>query len=176
VTVDQATENVAKLLHEIKRTDVPFHVGASAPLYGAITTASYAHGKDGFGDTGLPPAPAHVQPHPTPAAEALVQLLKESPGKHTLVLLGPHTNLAHALTLEPKLHQYVKKMIFLGGNTTGLGNITAAVRHAYVCMWMWTRVCMYVFMCVFMYMPTGVCMCMYVVTSVHTHRCTYMQC
>lgn len=134
VSVGQATENVAKLLHETKRTDVPFHVGASSPLFGPTTTASYAHGTDGYGDTGLPAAPSHVQPSDKPAAHAIVDLLTKEPGKHTLVLLGPHTNLAHALALEPELHTYAKKLIFLGGNTTGLGNITAAVsEHRRLC-------------------------------------------
>jgi purine nucleosidase len=42
-------------------------------------------------------------------------------GNLILVAVGPLTNLALSLHLDPNLHEKIPQLIIMGGNTTGLG-------------------------------------------------------
>jgi inosine-uridine nucleoside N-ribohydrolase len=53
------------------------------------------------------------------AAEALVTLCKEHKGEIVLVAIGPLTNLALALELDPEFARYPKKLVLTGGNIYG---------------------------------------------------------
>jgi purine nucleosidase len=77
------------------------------------------HGVDGLGDVGFPePTTVASDEH---AAHAILRLTREHPGI-TLVALGPLTNLALALRLDPTLPQRVTRLVVMGGAVTGLGN------------------------------------------------------
>ena len=74
------------------------------------------HGADGLGETGLPAAPL------PPAAAYAPNLLVEQARRHaergdplTVVALGPLTNIALAVRMEPRLPQLVRRLIVLGG-------------------------------------------------------------
>nr|KAG5688618.1 hypothetical protein BaRGS_033434 [Batillaria attramentaria] len=58
------------------------------------------------------------------AVSALIRMVNEQPGKITLVCLGPLTNLALALRLDPKLSKKLKQVYILGGNIEGRGGST----------------------------------------------------
>ena len=53
---------------------------------------------------------------------ALLRLTRERPGELTLVALGPLTNLALALRLDPDLPRRVARLVVMGGAVTGHGN------------------------------------------------------
>jgi purine nucleosidase len=95
--------------------------GCPSPLVRAPDEdAAFVHGADGFGDVGFA-EPAH--PVETEhAALALIRLTRETPGELTLVALGPLTNLALAVRLDPTLPQRVKRLVVMGGAVTGHGN------------------------------------------------------
>jgi len=94
--------------------DVPVFRGADKPLEGAPHIAGYVHGHDGLGDRGYdrPQAPAPGEP----AAEALVRLAREHPGELDLLALGPLTNLAQALRLDPELFTRYRSVVLMGGS------------------------------------------------------------
>ena len=59
---------------------------------------------------------------PNAAAEATVELVMESPGEITVVPIGPLTNIAAALTLEPRVAGAVREVVLMGGSYFGTGN------------------------------------------------------
>jgi len=60
------------------------------------------------------------------AVQAIIDLSKEYAGELELVFLGPLTNLAMAVRLDPGLVGRVKKLTIMGGNIFGIGNANAS--------------------------------------------------
>jgi purine nucleosidase len=115
--------NALKLC-EVVGSDTPVFPGCAAPLLHPARDAAYVHGRDGFGDTGY--APASRDPEAEHAALAILRLSHAHAGRLLLVALGPLTNLALALKLDPTLPQRVARLVVMGGAVTAHGNITAA--------------------------------------------------
>lgn len=106
---------------EIAGVSVPVHPGCAGPLVRPAGDAAFVHGGDGFGDAGLPsPAGAPAAEH---AALAMLRLSRQHAGGITFVMLGPLTNLALALRLDPSLPSRVPRLVVMGGAVTGRGNI-----------------------------------------------------
>jgi purine nucleosidase len=119
VGIRHTTRNALKLL-DVAGANVPVYAGAAAPLLGESDDAAFVHGRDGFGDTGyLDPVRCAES---EPAAAAMVRLARARPGELTLVMLGPLTNLALALALDPGLPQRVARLVIMGGAVNGRGN------------------------------------------------------
>ncbi len=115
--------NALKLC-EVCDVDVPVFPGADAPLVHPSVDAAYVHGLDGFGDTGYATATRRAEAEH--AALAILRLSHAHAGRLLLVALGPLTNLALALKLDPTLPQRVARCVVMGGAVTAHGNITAA--------------------------------------------------
>ncbi|MCF5954013.1 nucleoside hydrolase, partial [Xanthomonas perforans] len=124
VGLEHTVRNALKVCEIAGRTDVPVYAGCPQPLLHPSVDAAHVHGLDGFGDVGL--APAKRTAEAEHAALAILRLSHEHAGKLLLVALGPLTNLALALTLDPTLPQRVARLVVMGGALTGHGNITAA--------------------------------------------------
>ena len=116
--------NIARVLGAADRSDVPLALGAADALAGSPVPAraSYVHGDDGLGDAELPDH--EIDPHPLPADQAIVDLCRRNPGKYTLAALGPATNIARALRLEPGLPGLLKEFIYMGGTFNLPGNVS----------------------------------------------------
>jgi purine nucleosidase len=123
VGLDHTVANALKLC-EVCGVDVPVFPGADAPLVHPARDAAYVHGRDGFGDTGY--APASRQAEAEHAALAILRLSHEHAGKLLLVALGPLTNVALALKLDPTLPSRVARCVIMGGSVTAHGNISPA--------------------------------------------------
>ena len=122
VGLEHTVRNALKLCEVADRNDVPVFAGCPAPLLHPALDASFVHGNDGFGDTGY--APAARDAGAEHAALALLRLSHEYPGKLLLVALGPLTNIALALKLDPSLPERIGRFVVMGGAVTGHGNIT----------------------------------------------------
>ncbi len=120
VGLAHTTRNALKLV-ELIGAATPIHPGAATPLVAVPEDAAFVHGVDGFGDVGYAaPKRAAEREH---AAATLVRLARAHPGELTYVMLGPLTNLALALALEPALPTLVKRLVVMGGAVTGRGNL-----------------------------------------------------
>ena len=108
-----------------KNSDHPVKVyaGVGRPFIGAAPDAAFVHGADGFGDAGL--AAPTTQPEPLHAALAIIETANRFAGELEILALGPLTNIALALALDPTLPSKVKRLIIMGGAVTAKGNITA---------------------------------------------------
>jgi purine nucleosidase len=122
VGLEHTVRNALKLC-EIVRVDVPVYPGCAVPLVFPAEDAAYVHGRDGFGDTGyLAPVRTAETEH---AALAMVRFSHSHPGL-TLVCLGPLTNLALALRLDPTLPSRIGRLVVMGGAVTGQGNTSVS--------------------------------------------------
>jgi purine nucleosidase len=72
------------------------------------------------------PPPPSRQAEAEHAALAILRLSHAHAGELMLVMLGPLTNLALALKLDPTLPQRIKRIVVMGGAVTCHGNITPA--------------------------------------------------
>lgn len=115
--------NALKLC-EVAGVDVPVFAGCASPMVHEAEDAAHVHGQDGFGDIGY--APAATQAQAEHAALAILRLSHEHAGRLLLVALGPLTNIALALRLDPTLPQRVARLVVMGGAVTAHGNITPA--------------------------------------------------
>lgn len=116
------TRNALKLLEVAGVENVPVYPGCDRPLLHPALDAAFVHGRDGFGDTGYAdPAGVAEAQH---AASAIIEASHRHAGRLLLVTLGPLTNLALALRLDPTLPQRVARLVVMGGAVTGRGNIS----------------------------------------------------
>lgn len=123
VSVDLTTENTAYLMEVFGRTDIPLAKGAGRGLVGTPSFTPFVHGDDGVGNAGFDKAKT-VKPVKASAAELSVELARANPGEITYIALGPLTNLALALAIDPDLPTYLKKVVWMGGAVYVPGNVT----------------------------------------------------
>ena len=95
------TRNALRLLEIAGRSDIPVAEGAHRPLAMDFRgPADYVHGTDGQGNLDLPePETAAIAQD---AAHFIVERVMAAPGRITLCPIGPLTNIALALLLEPR--------------------------------------------------------------------------
>ncbi len=114
--------NALKLCEVAGRDDIPVFAGCAEPLLHPAPDAADVHGADGFGDIGYAPSPRQAAAEH--AAQAIVRLSHAHAGRLLLVALGPLTNLALALRLDPSLPTRIARLVVMGGAVSGRGNIT----------------------------------------------------
>lgn len=119
VGLDCTVGNALKLV-EVIGAETPVYPGCAVPLVHAAADAAFVHGADGFGDTGYTASSRTAQGEH--AALALLRLSHAHVGELTVVALGPLTNLALALRLDPQLPQRVRRLVIMGGAVNGRGN------------------------------------------------------
>jgi uridine nucleosidase len=125
VYTDLATQNALRLVEIAGRPGLPVAHGAELPLITPLEyVADFVHGADGLGNTYLPPGQG--QAIDRPAAQFIVETVMAQPGEITLVPVGPLTNIALALALEPRLVANVAEVVIMGGAARVNGNVTPA--------------------------------------------------
>ncbi len=129
VTVAQATANALYLTHltgQAQHGAIPIAQGAAAPLAKHTEAPpDYIHGKDGLGNQpsrSTDPEPRTIEARG--AAQFIVDMARQYPGQITLVPVGPLTNIALALQLEPLLPKLIKNVVLMGGAVTEPGNVS----------------------------------------------------
>jgi purine nucleosidase len=120
-----AAANARDLLALFGRPEIPVAVGSTnfltQPYSGG---APHVHGDNGIGGVLLPASNAAFTAGT--AAEELVRLARSRPGEVHVLAIGPLTNLALALQLDPELPSLVAGVVIMGGAALAPGNITAA--------------------------------------------------
>ena len=125
VPVGIATRNALALVEHCG-LDIPVAEGAARPLVlPPFAPPAHIHGAEGFGH--LPaPTPTRRATGESPAA-FMARLARQMPGQITLCPIGPITNVAQAIRLDPEFAGNIGRIVLMGGALDVPGNIT---RHA----------------------------------------------
>lgn len=123
------TARNACLIREIAgREDVPVYAGCTRPLARAPVEAGHFHGESGLGD--LPIVEPRVGIEREHAVDFLVRrLLAAEAASISLVITGPMTNVATAITREPAVLRGIREFAIMGGARSEGGNITASAEY-----------------------------------------------
>jgi purine nucleosidase len=125
VPVALTSKNARKALELANRTGTPVYAGASAPLVRPLVTAEHVHGRTGFDGYDLPEP--EIPLHPGFAPDVIVELVMSRPANAvTLCCTAPLTNVALAMTREPRLAAHLAGIVLMGGALSEGGNITPA--------------------------------------------------
>lgn len=128
VPVQHCTDNSLRVLDFIGRSDVPVYEGLSRPLVRLDFPTPKSFRRDSAEDmhgTELPIPPPTSAKQPTGAVEFLVETLRSTTEQITLVPVGPLSNIAAALAIEPRIAEAVQQVVIMGGGHD-MGNETAS--------------------------------------------------
>lgn len=119
-TLERTTANALRVVELAGRADVPVAAGADRPLVRELVV-SKVHGESGLGGWDLPEVRGTaVEEH---AVDLLARIALASPEPVTLVALGPLTNVALLLSLQPEAAARLGGIVLMGG-AFGPGNVT----------------------------------------------------
>lgn len=122
VELHHTTRNTLRVLDYVGGGDIPVYRGMSRPLDRPLFTAAWVHGTDGLGGADLPESSRTVEALSAP--QFIVDAARREPGALTFIFVGPLTNLAVAVALEPELPRLVKRLVIMGGAFRVPGNTT----------------------------------------------------
>jgi purine nucleosidase len=126
VGLAKTTANALAVASFVGLADVPVTAGCAAPLLRPALDAGHVHGESGLGGAVLPvPAAKAADGH---AIDFIIGALAAAPGEITLVATGPLTNVALALRREPRLPEWVRDFVIMGGSA-GRGNVNHAAEY-----------------------------------------------
>jgi inosine-uridine nucleoside N-ribohydrolase len=121
VPVERGVDSALATLEAAGAGDVPVHRGAPSPILQdpRAWRAQLDRGRDERAVEELwkdvrPDSP-RLKAHPTPAAQVLVDRVSERPGEMTVLAIGPLTNVATAMLLDPEWEDKVDRLVIMGG-------------------------------------------------------------
>lgn len=116
ISTEHTCNNALRVLSTCVRQDIPVFCGSEKPLVDERCPSTENLPGEAW--------KSHVDSRlikGEQAVSALIRIANDQPGRITLVCLGPLTNLALALRLDPKLYKKFKQIYILGGNIEGRG-------------------------------------------------------
>jgi len=112
-TVSDDTEQRARLVWKelglYNRRDIPVGVGVKEPLLDPMHSGTAPQFQVLTQEDTIPPAQRHS------AIPLIIDTLLNSPGKVTLIPVGPLTNIALALRIEPRIKEKIERIVLMGG-------------------------------------------------------------
>jgi len=122
----RTTTNALAVCEFIGAAGTPVTAGCAGPLLRPAFDARQVHGESGLGGAVLP-APS-ASPAAGHAIDYIIDTVRAAPGEITLVATGPLTNIALAVKREPRLADWVREFVIMGGSS-GRGNVTPAAEY-----------------------------------------------
>ena len=124
VDARQAASNTLATVERAGSYEPPVYIGAEQMLLKELAFAYETHGMDGMGDLGI--RPERLSPAKGHGVLKLLEILRESQeGEIDLITLGPLTNLALAIRLQPETVRRAGRIVMMGSAGMGGGNVTA---------------------------------------------------
>ncbi|MFI6792250.1 nucleoside hydrolase [Nonomuraea sp. NPDC050383] len=110
------TANALALREFLHLGEVPVVPGSPGALLRNVIRADKVHGSSGLGNAVLPAATRPAgDGH---AVDFIVETLRAAPGEITLVAIGPLTNIALAVRKEPRVVEWARDFVIMGGSYT----------------------------------------------------------
>jgi inosine-uridine nucleoside N-ribohydrolase len=135
VWAPQGAEYMLHILDLLRRPEVSVLTGAEMPLNNSAAMAREEERRWGkleytgaFAYDPLAVIPAvgakltGRKPHHNAAVQFLISEIERRPGEVTILAIGPMTNIALALRLQPAIETKIKQIVFMGGNIKAPGN------------------------------------------------------
>lgn len=116
------SQNNLNLIEYLEAEKVAVARGASFPLYPRGDYYGPTHGQTGLGDVKLPEAKRRVFSDDD-AIATIRKTAGELDGKLELLVIGPMTNIAMAISMYPEVTGQIRHIWFMGGAVRG-GNVT----------------------------------------------------
>lgn len=110
VPVPDAGLNLDRMLTWLNRRDTPRGLGAAKPLLEDM--AWFSPWQSEYGKT----FPWHTRPAACLAANLIIDTVHNHPGQVSILSLGPMTNLALAVRLDPSIVSLIREVIVMGGS------------------------------------------------------------
>ncbi len=108
------TELNARKLCELVGAATPVFAGCARAMMTPEGQSADVHGEDGLGDVGLPEPKRPLEARH--AVNFIVDtVMSEPPKTVTMCCIGPMTNLATAIVMEPRIAGRLREMVFMGG-------------------------------------------------------------
>jgi purine nucleosidase len=126
VGLAKTTANALAVCEFIGAAGTPVTAGCAGPLLRPALDARHVHGDSGLGGAILPPPAA--RPAAGHAVDYIIDTVGSAPGEITLVATGPLTNIALAVRREPRLADWVREFVIMGGSAAR-GNVTPAAEY-----------------------------------------------
>ena len=130
-TVQKCTVNALKLVELLGMQNIPVAEGAHEPLVRSLSIAEETHGDTGLGYAILPtPTLKAIEGK---AANLIIKIVNANPGEITILCIGPVTNLALALLIDPSLRKKIKRVVSMAGTIHHPGNATPSSEYNVFC-------------------------------------------
>ena len=130
--VEMGFGNAKKVLHFLKRLDIPVYQGEKTPLKREYVNALDTHGEDGLGESFLPEIPGYEQNET--AVEFMGRIIRECAAAGepcSVIALGPMTNLARLIQTDREAFDQIQEIISMGGNFKSHGNCSPVAEYNY---------------------------------------------
>ena len=112
--VNQAAENCLQSILYAGTYKPPVYKGTCLPLWADYENAEQVHGIDGMGDCKWLKKPSDTAEEEN-AVDAMLRILREGDGDIELLAIGPLTNVAAAMLLEPETMRRIPHITIMGG-------------------------------------------------------------
>jgi inosine-uridine nucleoside N-ribohydrolase len=127
VAVEQAAVNALRVVELLERKDVWVAKGLANPLVRNPIRATRFHGRDGLGDSHLPPP--KLKPRQSNALDLLSEEIAQVGTRElSIIATGPLTNIAALFTKDPDAARRIGELCIMGGaygmTEYGIGNET----------------------------------------------------
>lgn len=123
VPLEKTSKNALKICELAKLDHVKVYAGMSRPVVKDLLTAEDVHGKSGLDGPDLPaPKRALETKH---SVDFVIEELLRCKEPVTLIPTGPLTNIAMALLREPRIRNFIREIVLMGG-AIAEGNTTPA--------------------------------------------------
>lgn len=122
-SLNVANAHVLKVLEATNRADIPVYSGAAAPLLNKGTEWDTKRHGGWYANDPAPAPPggfAKKALESRSAIDFLIATVMQQPGQVTILALGPLTNIAMAMRMEPRFAGNVKRLVIMGGAIASL--------------------------------------------------------
>ena len=115
------TRNTLRILEHLHRENIPVARGAARPRHRPF---HYAYGVHGARGLGIPLPSPTTRPIKSRAPAFIAHMASRYRHHLTILGLGPLTNISRAIQREPRVIEWTKELIVMGGAISVAGNIT----------------------------------------------------
>ena len=125
-SVNVATADVLKILEATSRSEIPVDQGAAAPVLHKGTEWDTKRHGGWYANDPAPQPPGGFavakKLESQGAIDYLVATVMKNPGQVTILAIGPLTNIAMAMRMEPRFAGNVKQLVIMGGAIASLAD------------------------------------------------------